>query len=72
MFQPTQPTQALRSNNQVKLMKPKTKTEFADRDFVIRGMSYWEKLAPEVQHALSIDSFKHRLKKNVPVFEHIT
>ena len=72
LFKPVQPTRALRSNRQVKLNRPKTKTKFADRDFVIRGMSYWDKIPWEVQTAPSLDSFKQNLKKNVHVFEHIT
>ena len=72
IFRPVVPTRVLRSNDSVKLKKPRTNTEFADRDFVVRGMSYWEALPTEVQTAPSIDCFKQRLKKNVHVFEHIT
>ncbi len=72
MFKPIVPTRVLRSNDSVNLNKPRTNTEFACRNFVVRGMTYWESLPNDVQTAFSIDCFKQCLKKNVHVFEHIT
>ena len=72
MFEPVVPPSVLRSNDSVKLKRPRTNTEIACRDFVIRGMTYWESLPIDIQTAPSIDCFKQRLKKNAHVFEHIT
>ena len=72
MFKPVVPRRVLRSNDRIKFNKPRTNSEFACRDFVVRGMTYWESLPIEVQTAPSIDCFKQRFKKNAHVFEHIT
>ncbi len=72
MFKPIVPTRILRSNDTVKLQRPRTNTDFACRNFVVRGMTYWESLPIDVQTAPSNDCLEQHLKKNAHVFEHIT
>ena len=72
LFEPIAEARVLRSNKRIKLNRPRTKSFFADKDFVIRGMNYWDALPEDIQHAPSSESFKLRLKKNPHVFEHIT
>ena len=71
LFEPIISTRFLRSNDKVKLGKPRTKSIFASTDFVVQGMTYWDFLPPDIQSAPSIECFKQRLK-NAHVFKHIT
>ena len=53
----------LRSNEGMKVMIPKTKTQFAERNFTYRGPVYWNLLPVEVKQASSFDNFKKLIKE---------
>ena len=72
LFEQHVPSRILRSNDAIILNRIKTKTIFAENDFVCRGMKYWSAIPSDVQHAPSLDAFKSNLKKCPNLFEHIT
>ncbi len=53
----------LRSNEGMKVMVPKTNTQFAERNFAYRGPVNWNFLSVEVKQACSFDNFKKLVKE---------
>ncbi len=72
LFTRSHPVRMLRSNDKIKLSVPRSRSKFAENDFTIRGIGYWDQLPADIQHAPSIDAFKSRMNKNPHIFEHIT
>ncbi len=62
MFQLVVHERDLRSNECMKVMVPKTNTQFAKRNFICRGPVYWNFLSVEMKQASSFDNFKKLVK----------
>ncbi len=63
MFTVPTPVRNLRSNEDQKLPRPRTKTVKADSNIRVRGPVYWGELDISVRQATTIANFKSRLKK---------
>ncbi len=72
MFKPVTHRRNLRSNTKINHHRPKTRTKFAENDFVFRGKKYWDQLPATIQTSSSLQVFKSQLKSLHDVFEHIT
>ncbi len=53
----------LRSNKELNAIVPKCRTQWAERNFAFRAIIYWNALSVEMKAAVSVDSFKNRIKK---------
>ena len=69
LFQQLPPPRNLRSSNGIQHHIHRTRTKFAERDFVHRGKQYWREIPYEVQNATSVNAFKHQLISR-QIFKH--
>ena len=69
MFERRIPNRELRSRDEVTHHHIKTKTKFAERDFVHRAKEYWKHLPSVVQNKPSVNTFRSALKQGM-MFEH--
>ncbi len=68
LFQRQNPVRSLRSENQILLPMQITRTKWAESDCIVRAKKYWRSLSEETQHAPSLETFKHRLKRETAIF----
>ena len=69
LFQQLPPNRNLRSSQGVRHTVHRTKTKFAERDFVHRGKNYWREIPYEIQNATSVNAFKQQLIRR-EIFKH--
>ena len=63
MFTYYEPARSLRSENQMLIQPPKSRTKFGENDINIRGSRYWNAVPRTVKLSDNIDSFKNTLKQ---------
>ena len=62
LFTVRAPTRSLRSNNDIILERPLTKTKLGEWNITIRGAEYWYNLDPTIKHSSSLAQFEKNLK----------
>ena len=69
LFQQLPPNRNLRSSHGIQHNMQRTRTKFAERDFVHRGKTYWREIPYEIQNATSVNAFKQQLIRR-EIFKH--